>query len=250
MASEARGVSGTKVLPPTMSWTADGTLKWPSRGWICRGICQPEEERELVEIWTTPPVQMQVYKSGARSVVGSYKLRSGRTICLKYYTPKNRLKRLTYGLRGSRCLRSWKSAFLFGTAGLPTPAPIAMIERKRLGGFLFEQALLVTENVEGILLRDYVKTYRAEPRRLQKVAENLRECFKRMAENQIVHGDPKASNILVLENGEIIFTDLDASARSGKGKWRKGRERDGRIFADNWKGFPVLAEVFQNVFRG
>lgn len=212
--------------------------------------CSDAEMEELAGIASRPPPGLQLYKYGSRSVVGSYGLQSGSRVCLKYYFPRRFYKHLTYGIGGSRCFASWIAALAFGRAGIPTAAPLAMIDWKKMGGLWLEQAFLATRQAEGVSLSVFAETHRSDPGRLEKVAAALRRSFSIMAQHRIIHGDLKATNILVDEHDQITFVDLDAAAfLDSAARWKELRAKDERIFADNWRQQPVAAAAFRAVFE-
>lgn len=222
----------------------------PGRGRYHRANCSEAEARELLAIAKRPPPGMRIYKYGSRSVVGAFGLTSGLQVCLKYYFPNRFYKHVSYGFGGSRCRRSWLAALAFARAGIPTPAPLAVLEWKKFGGVWLDQAFLATRQAEGISLAEFARTHRADRDRLERIAGKLREYFSTMANHRIVHGDLKATNILVDETDRISFIDLDAfSLVTSSSRWKKLREKDARIFAENWKNDPNLADTFHAVFR-
>lgn len=219
------------------------------RGLYYQLACSEPEARELAAIGRRPPPGLRLYKYGSRSVVGAYELESGLKVCLKYYFPKRFYKHLSYGLAGSRCQRSWLAALAFAQAGIPTPVPLATIEWKRCGGVWLDQAFLATRQAQGIPLSAFAAAHRAERSRLKRIARKLRGYFSMMAGHRMVHGDLKATNILVDENDELSFIDLDAfQVVKTSSRWNGLRRRDERVFAQNWSADPGLADVFGGAF--
>lgn len=223
----------------------------PGQGHYYRLGCSEPEARSLAAVGRRPPPGLRLFKYGSRSVVGAYELESGLDVCLKYYFPNRFYKHLSYGLGGSRCHRSWRAALALTRARIPTPAPLAIIEWKRLRGAWLDQAFLATRRAEGMPLSAFAAAHRADRNRLELIARKLRGYFSLMAGQQMVHGDLKATNILVDENDEISFIDLDAfEVVRSSSRWNDLRKKDERVFAQNWRAHPELAEVFRGVFAG
>ncbi|MFT3990118.1 MAG: lipopolysaccharide kinase InaA family protein [Luteolibacter sp.] len=194
---------------------------------------------------------MILYKYGSRSVVGGYALESGLQTALKYYFPRHVARSIGYGIRGSRCKQSWLAGFVFRQAGIPSPAPLVLKEISSLGGIGIARSFLATEKAEGISLADFVRKHEKDLPRLRNVSRQLEDAFSRMARYRIVHGDMKASNLLVNENSgdRISFIDLDASAfLLSDENWRKGFAKDQRRFLKNWEHSPVISNIFAGAF--
>lgn len=211
--------------------------------------CQdPAEIEELAAIALRPPPKTTLYKYGSRSVIGKFPLQSGREVVLKFYFPKTMLKKLCYGILGSRCEKSWLGAIGFSALGIPTPSPIALLERKALFGIWNHQSFLATEVVEGPSLKAFVEQHIEDPESLKHIAEQLKSHFETMAMHRIAHGDLKASNIIVNHQQKVSFIDLDAvQFLIPKRKWQAARARDKELFHSNWKHKPIAAKIFQDV---
>lgn len=211
--------------------------------------CSSGEAEELAKIAARPPAGMTLYKYGSRSVVGTIKLAGGTPVVLKYYYPKGFIKHLTYGVRGSRCLRSWSAALAFEFLELPTPPALLFTEWHSLGSAWLEKSFLATGQAAGITLEQWVRQYQEDYPRLESMAEQLRGIFERMATYRISHGDLKASNVLVAENDSVSLVDLDATEfLSSPRDWPCHRRRDASIFLENWDPHSPAAKTFATVF--
>ncbi len=214
-------------------------------GWIAS--CLPSDREALQLAARRPPPGMSIRKFGTRSVVGRYESAKSDLV-LKYYYPRSPLKRLTYGLRGSRAVRSWTAGLAFSFAGIPTAAPLALLEWRSCG-LLLDKSFLAVRHLPGIPLDDFARRHGDDPASLEPLAGNLRDIFSRMALLRIAHGDLKASNIIVDDDGGISFIDLDAATiLTPENQWSAGRARDIRLFRENWLDLPGAAAVFARVF--
>jgi tRNA A-37 threonylcarbamoyl transferase component Bud32 len=192
---------------------------------------------------------MVIYKFGSRSVVGGYESSDGMPVVLKYYYQRGLHKHLSYGIRGSRARQSWLSGLALNHAGIPTPPALFLAETSLWGGLWLERSLLITGRADGISLQKWVELHEADANRLAAMAARLRDVFSRMARHRIGHGDLKATNVIVAGDDTISLVDLDATTVLNSGaRWRRARERDGRIFAANWKARPQARAAFASVF--
>ncbi len=211
-------------------------------------FCPPERAAELAGIANRPLPGFTLYKFGSRSIVGSYLLSDGFPVALKYYYPSGPHKHLSYGIKGSRCHQSWLAALALNYVGIPTPEPLIIAEWQLLRGLWLSKSFLATRQAPGISLYQWVARHAENRQRLDRMADQLRASFSRMAEYHISHGDLKANNIIVAEDDSISFIDLDAvSILTPPGKWKSLQQRDTRIFSGNWDRHPTAATIFATV---
>ncbi|MBT7960266.1 MAG: hypothetical protein HN759_13145, partial [Akkermansiaceae bacterium] len=142
--------------------------------------CNADQHRELKKLTLTPPSDLVVCKDGSRSLVGKHTLTDGTQCVLKYYYPKNLAKKINYGLRGSRCMRSWIAAKVFSRLGIPTAAPMMIHEQKGASGMTIKQSFLACHLAQGIPLSDIT-----DEETLQHVASQLDNAFTIMANYHI-----------------------------------------------------------------
>lgn len=226
--------------------TLEGFSAAGGAGWIA-----PCDEGVVAAIRAAaprPPAGMSICKFGSRSVVGRY-TPAGADLSLKYYYPRSFAKSVTYGILGSRASTSWTAAHALSFAGIPTAEPLALLEWRN-AGMLLKKSLLVTRHVDGTPLNEFVKKHAEDEALLSEIACHLRGIFATMSRFRIAHGDLKATNILVDENGRVTFIDLDAvSVLTPENRWSARRERDIRLFRDNWTDIPSASRIFADVFH-
>lgn len=204
------------------------------------GDVTPEEKEELTKLSKKRPQDVELIKDGSRSKVGSYQLKSGREVILKYYYPTHIVKKLRNRLTGSRCRRSWIAAHGFLHLGIPTPRPLAIAEFHQLGLFN-SMSFLATDHVKGVQLRFLEKS------RYETIAPALRSAFETMAEFRLAHGDLKNTNIVINEDNEITFVDLDATRFNLSEKsWERAQTHDRKRFHKNWKDNPYAAGILND----
>jgi tRNA A-37 threonylcarbamoyl transferase component Bud32 len=222
----------------------------PTRIEINEAACDDKLRGVLLAAAARPPAGMVLCKYGSRSVVGTFDTDTGKFV-LKYYYPKNLLKRLTYGFFGSRALRSWEVALELKELGIPTAQPLVFCEWRSLLGLVLDRSYLAVGHAEGPDLLTYVLSYADDAERLAELAGHLKKSFDRMEQNRVAHGDLKATNIIVGVNGEVTFIDLDATEINvPAARWAKARTRDVKLFMSNWQNLPGAAAAFHDVFGG
>ena len=168
----------------------------------------------------------------AASVVPKTKNRSripGQPLVVKRYNLKSFRHALSRFWRPSRAWHSWVAGHRLAFYGIPTPAPLAMLE-ERIGP-MRGRAFLVTEFCPGESLLQHLSEDR-EPDTAE--AEAIRNLFAMLFRLKISHGDMKANNLL-WHDGHLSLIDLDSLTQHGSSRafvraWRRDRER----FVRNW----------------
>ncbi|MFK7911593.1 MAG: lipopolysaccharide kinase InaA family protein [Akkermansiaceae bacterium] len=205
--------------------------------------CTPDQTRALKSLTLEPPEQLAVLKDGSRSLVGSHTLDDGTDCVLKYYYPKNIAKKINYGLRGSRAMRSWIAARAFEYLKIPTPSAMMISETKSSSKITLEQSFLACHLAKGIPLSSVTETSR-----LEEIAPLLQKAFDRMEAYRISHGDLKANNLIITEDNRIYFIDLDGThILSSEKRWTKHWQRDRLRFIKNWPESSPARKIFSGV---
>lgn len=130
----------------------------------------------------------------------------GRDIVVKRYNHKGLIHSLRHTIKGSRARRGWLCAHRLTMLEIPTPKPLAFVERRK--GPLIWSSYVVTEFVEGRSLHDFLHDDNAAQEQASKMVRRVVTLLDQMAEHNITHGDLKHSNILITETGPVL-TDLD-----------------------------------------
>jgi tRNA A-37 threonylcarbamoyl transferase component Bud32 len=159
------------------------------------------------------------------------------------------VKRLNYGIRGSRCHQSWLAGMAFNFIGVPTPEPLVIAEWHLFGGLWLSKSFLATRPADGIPVDAFIRKHGIGHPLVEKAVAALKRSFGLMARHRAVHGDLKANNVLVSDSGEISFIDLDAAAfLLPETTWRGLRDKDRQRFMANWKNQPETAALFAGIF--
>jgi tRNA A-37 threonylcarbamoyl transferase component Bud32 len=169
-------------------------------------------------------------KDGGSSTVGCA-VADGKSVVIKRYNIKGFGHWLTRFWRPSRAWHSWLAAHRLQFLGIPTPAPLAMIEQRF--GPLRCGAWLITEYCPGISLLTLLGSEGDRlPSDLQ--GEALLRLLQQLADARISHGDFKASNLLWCDD-EVCLIDLDSMRVHGsEAGWRKAWLKDRERLIRNW----------------
>jgi tRNA A-37 threonylcarbamoyl transferase component Bud32 len=185
----------------------------------------------------------RLIKDGNTSTVALVEVASQRLV-VKRYNIKNTWHALRRCLRPSRAWNSWRNAHRLALLGIPTPKPIALLE-KRWGPFRFK-AYFITEYVDGINVYHLLHSESKKEIKHEDLVEQFGNLIQKLANALISHGDFKATNF-IFSGGELIVTDLDAMyehrfATQFQRKFRKDCQR----LMKNWTNLPKIYKMFHN----
>lgn len=206
---------------------------------------------QLIESPDALMLQAQVLKDGDSTTVVSLSL-AGREWVIKRYN----LKGFWYGasrlLRPSRAWHCWSAAFRLQAAGIDTPQPLLMLE-KRWGPFRRE-AYYVCEQVRGTDAKKWLEHEPGASAQWSLVMNLFEKLFVRLREHRIVHGDMKATNFLIYQQpgGGVALqvVDLDACRPEfDRARFRKYFSRDLRRFYANWRHHDAAGKVSQVITK-
>jgi tRNA A-37 threonylcarbamoyl transferase component Bud32 len=167
----------------------------------------------------------------------------GLRLVVKRYNIKNAGHALKRCLRPSRAWKSWKNAHRLALLGIPTPRPIALVEKR--WGPLRSKAYFITEYIEANNLSHLLRPGKVEEINLKDLVEQFVEMLQLFADASLSHGDFKATNFLV-DQGQISITDLDA-VREHRFRWlyRRAFRKDCKRLMKNWEGLVEIEKTFQ-----
>ena len=165
----------------------------------------------------------------------------GRDLVVKRYNIKNRRHALNRAFRAGRARISWKNAHRLRILGIPTPKPVALVERR--WGPLRSVAYFVTEFVEGTNARRIFHRVGAD--KTGDLAAEFGRLYRRLARARISHGDAKATNYI--RAGEDLFiVDLDAMREHrSTAAFRRAFRKDLDRFMRNWADLPETGRAFR-----
>ena len=203
------------------------------------------DEQELTELLKHPEKLIQEedeHKELFATTISTLTLKSGKKLLVKRYNSKGRLYSLTRSLIESRARVCWKGAELFNWLGIPTPAPLAMIELK--SGPWIHTSFLITEFVQGETLDRYLRDI-SNQETWSKIAKDTADIVYSFPQVRVAHGDFKATNFMV-DDLKLVMIDLD-SVRSYKLKraFDSTYLRDIDRFERNWDKQPEAGTLYQ-----
>jgi tRNA A-37 threonylcarbamoyl transferase component Bud32 len=206
---------------------------------------------ELIERFISDPEALMnegvCLKDGNTCTVQGFSFAS-KPYVLKRYNQKPLLDRLRRACSDSRALKSWSHAWVLEMAFIPTARSVAVCEdrQQRLSGNRY----LLMERIEGQLLTDYVERCAGDADRIAAVAMAFAQLWGSLGRLRAAHGDLKATNLIVGDDGRLYLFDLDAF-RFGLGAtaFKRGRQRDWNRFFKNWNQHPELAGVFKQAIE-
>ena len=117
---------------------------------------------------------------------------------IKRYNTKNLWHALRRTVRHSRALNCWEMSKHFGQIGISIPRPVAYIE-KRFGP-LRGKSYFINEYIEAENIFTYITTH-PDPATTKTTEQKVVELFEALRTTGINHGDMKATNLLVRNQG-------------------------------------------------
>ena len=166
-----------------------------------------------------------------------------KTMVIKRYNIKSLWHALSRAWRPSRAAVSWHNAHMLRFYGVPTAAPVAMVEH-RFGPF-FGKAYFVCEYLQGQTAREYFAT--DPPVDSAAVLRKIREILALLGRFHIAHGDLKATNFLI-KAPEAWIIDLDGMRQIEDDKaFHRARSKDIMRLLQNWKPGSAQEQLFKEI---
>ena len=187
--------------------------------------------------------QGKIIKNGTTATVAEIHSEDGQTYILKRYNPKPVSYRLSHICTHSRARRSWINGNAWRLLGLPTPRPWACVEEKQ-GPFTVRSFLLTAKDT-GKTLLEFARQHQHHPQTLYATAVAFTHVWHAWRALRAVHGDLKATNILVDPQGQPSFIDLDSFHFFLPPILYRARfKKDLHRFMQNWHNNPAVAVIF------
>lgn len=162
----------------------------------------------------------------------------GQPLVIKRYNVKGVGHFMRRCLRQSRALHCWQQGLLWRVLQMPTPQPLAVLEKRwgplRKGGYLVTKYSGAEDIISALNDADQSAT--------PQLLSSLAVLLQRMAQYSLSHGDFKGTNILV-SNECVNFIDLDAAnCHSNRADFLRASNKDWSRLQRNWpKGSTASA---------
>jgi tRNA A-37 threonylcarbamoyl transferase component Bud32 len=149
---------------------------------------------------------------------------SGRSVVIKRYNHKGLWHSIRQTLKGSRARRCWLHGHRFDELKIPTPAPLAFIEKTK--GPLVYCSYILNEYAEGTKLCDFLRDLSRTEAEHTETLGRVEAILRQMEQYRITHGDLKPSNIIITSRGPVLI-DLDSVKIHWMGlSFRRARAKD------------------------
>ena len=167
---------------------------------------------------------------------------------IKRYNTKNAWHGLRRTLRRSRASNCWTMTRLFQRAGITTPRPVAFVEQR--WGPLRQKSYFISEYVQADNLLAWLLDGGHGAVEVERVKQGVVDVFRKLHAAGIVHGDMKATNLLVADHS-ITLLDLDAAIKPRNAdEFARGYRKDRLRFLKNWRDSDELHGYFDNQLPG
>jgi tRNA A-37 threonylcarbamoyl transferase component Bud32 len=201
---------------------------------------------KMVRFLTDPDALIdtnRLLKDGNTATVALVEVDCQRLV-VKRYNIKNTWHAFRRCPRPSRAWNSWRNAHRLALLGIPTPKPIALLE-KRWGPFRFK-AYFITEYVDGINVYHLLHSESKKEIKHEDLVEQFGNLLQKLANALISHGDFKATNF-IFSGGELIMTDLDAMYEHRFAtQFHRKFKKDCQRLMKNWTNLPKIYKMFRD----
>ncbi len=200
-----------------------------------RGFCCKAEMSDFIRQVDALMDAGLILKNGNTSSVSRLTW-NGRDLVVKRYNHKGIAHSLRHTAKKSRACRSWLHGLRLEMLDIPTPRPLAYIERRKAG--LVWKSYLVTEYVEGRKLHDFLHDDAVSQEQRLAATQAVMKLIERLWKYRITHGDLKHTNVLVTKYGPVL-TDLDGmTVHRWKLLYKNKRTKDMERFLKEEGGLP------------
>ena len=225
------------------------SLFYYQKTWDQQTICARKYRSAEMQAFLNAPdnyiKQANLLKDGNTCTVAIVTIDNIKMV-VKRYNIKNWQHAFSRAFRCSRAVKSWINAHLLQFYGIPTPEPVAVIEKR--WGALRKEAYFVTKLISGETGDLYFNSDNNTIDEKRSMAESTVKLLKNIHGLNISHGDLKITNIMISDLHPVII-DLDSMKQHwNQFLFNKAKKRDIKRFLKNWQNNPALVKIFKSYF--
>ncbi len=163
----------------------------------------------------------------------------------KRFNPRGLVHSIRHLLMASRASRNWTYGRMLVAAGVATPRPFAMLEKR--WGLCRLHSYVVMEHVEGIPLDVFLNQERLPAGALARISSQVADLWWKLDELRITHGDLKPANLIVTPDERLFVIDLDGvSSHRFSSQYRSRRKREWWRLMRAWQHRPEVEEAIRS----
>lgn len=184
----------------------------------------------------------EIIKAGRSATVALINIGEKQYV-LKRYNIKSLWHRLRRQFRPSRAWVCWRNAHMLRMLGIRTAKPVLMMEWRF--GIFRREAFFLCEYLPGEDALQFLKREPVSSVAWEHALSQFKILFATLRDYNIVHGDMKATNFLVMERSLAVL-DLDGMHQElDAGRFARARKKDLQRFAKNWEDDSCRAQKVQ-----
>lgn len=163
----------------------------------------------------------------------------------KRFNPRGPVHSFRHLMLVTRASRNWTYGRMLIAAGIATPRPLVMLE-KRWGVFSLHSYVLM-EYTEGIPLNEYLHQDRLSAGSLERIALQVADLWWKLDALRITHGDLKPANLIVTPDERLCVIDLDGvTCHRSRWRYRARRKREWWRLMRAWQDRPDVLDAFRS----
>lgn len=207
------------------------------------------DDPQLRELLANPDsvlhARAEILKNDLKTTIGTLDI-AGKRVIIKRYNIVNRQHAIRRYLVPSRARVCWQAAHLLLSAGIKTPQPIAMIEKR--WGLLRSTSYYIHEYISGMHAGDYF-TAQHKAGSWPIVAARIAELIQKLQQHKLSHGDLKVTNIIIAGQKPVLI-DLDDTRQHWLRYFaNRALKKDLWRFMNYWQQNSAVKELFTRAFQ-
>lgn len=171
-----------------------------------------------------------------------------KSYVLKRYNQKTLWYRCLHMCSSSRALKNWSNGMVLHSYGVVTPQPLACLLFKSSVGLL-QKAYVLMEYVDGPSLSGVGRS-RLMAVSPSDIPRQFAKLWGQLDELNATHGDMKASNFILDQQGVLNLIDLDSfQFHRSASELKRSQTKDMNRFMKNWNKDPEVMAAFKTALQ-